>query len=862
MTVSELLRLCREKFNRIEVRYAHPTLYIIVIDNSLDGKSEEDRRSKLLANIELEEVELTKLENSSGVSVELVSEAEFEFELSFLSGREKDTHWLPLMDEKVRNSLPVLGPEQVNAIHFYGFKGGQARSTVLALLAKLLASEGYKILVVDVDIEAPSLDLLFDSVAFDVGTTLMGLCGWSDTVEPVTAFAPLGKEGKIDVIACRPRSENYDMDFAAFAVRASLDISIIREGIAKLKQHVLNMSTEQRYDLVLFDHRTGIAPSVLPALREWRGPTVVFVRPDGLSMQAENTFASLFSQNPENPGAFVSFSLDFDEGKTAKQNLALAPVQQLLQTLSEAIARGAEADASEVELLPPESLENYWVSWYADRALLTSVSPQVEMLLKVNIDSLRQLRDVLGITKAVDLSAMTIPREYKPRSPSGAVDQGWFIETPEINRLFLPHSTISYVTGRKGTGKTRIYKEMVKRGLGEPMFSAADFQGGGILSNSPLQHKLLDACEGDFRKFWWALLGICLESPSEHTEAQDGWEQLVTDWCNLPQAQRDERSTSYYASKAYAGRSKRTFLIDGIETAVPSSRLREFVEELLLFMLTIQSDSKLSAVVFVRLFLRADLLQASAQNIEQQTSLRRLELRWDSDGIFNFVLARIEQSAWFNKHFPPVCHLIGEKLDDIRAGRLGPSEYEPLLLSIFPKKLRRNNIQTITFFDSYFSDAGGDSKEGASFYPRLFEEFVHNIALISQAREDKKQDFLENGRLMHGVVLEAHAEATQTFIDGVTQELHGSLELDEDARRNAELVKQMIDSFEGLTTPFKFEETAQIVSGSIGGIDQNKVRAALQRMRDVGIFEAHPNRPGQWRAGRLYKSALRMKYQR
>lgn len=858
MTISEFLRSCRENFGRVEVEYAHPTLYIIVVDNSFNGDDGDARRAHFLAKMDIKEIELIKLENSSGVSVELVSDAQLENEFSFLKDREKDTHWLPLMDEKVRNSLPMPSPEAVSAVHFYGFKGGQARSTVLALLAKILAYEGYKILVVDVDIEAPSLDLLFDSVAFDVGATLMGLCGWSDAIEPMTAFAQ--KEGRIDVIACRPRTEIFDMDFAAFAVRAALDISIVREGIARLKRYVLKMPAEQRYDLVLFDHRTGIAPSVLPVLREWRGPTVVFVRPDGLSMQAVNTFASLFSQNPENPGAFVSFSLDFDEGKTAKRNLALASVQQLLQTLSTAIARGAEPEVSDQELLPPESLEKYWVSWYADRALLTSVSPQVDMLSKINIESLHQLRDVLGITKVSDLPTEVGSSKHRPRSPSGAVDQGWFIETPEINRLFLPNSTISYVIGRKGTGKTRIYKEMVKRRLGEPMLSAADFEGGGVLSNSPLQHQLLDACGQDFRKFWWSLLGICLES-SPHSTSED-LQRLVSGWCSMPKAQRDDKATSYYASKAYSRRPKRVFLIDGIETAVPSSRLREFIEELLLFMLTIQSDSKLSSAVFVRLFLRTDLLQGSIQNIEQQTSFRKLEIRWDSDGIFNFVLARIEQSEWFNKHFSEVCYKIGAKLDEVRAGRLESSEYETLLLSIFPKKLRRNNLQTITFLDTYFSDAGGDNKEGASFYPRLFEQFIHEIAEISKARESKKQEFIEDGRLMHGVVLEAHANATQTFIDGVRQELHGSLELDDDADKNAKLVKEMVAAFEGLPTPFKFEDTVEQVSISMGGVDRNKVRAALQRMRDVGIFEGHPSRPGEWRAGRLYKSALRMKYQR
>jgi MinD-like ATPase involved in chromosome partitioning or flagellar assembly len=857
MTIFEFLRACREKYTQVEVRYAHPTLYIVVVDEVFKNMSPEGRRAALAATLDVAEGEISHLENCSGISAELVCTDELDTDLYFLQGREKDTHWLPLMDSVVRETLQLPASELVPAVHFYGFKGGQARSTVLGLFAKFLASDGYKVLVIDVDVEAPSLDLLFDAAAFNVNSTLMGLCGWSDDFTPISAYAAHGTGGQIDVVPCRPRSENFDMDFAAFTVRASLDISIIRNGISKLKRHVAEMKAGERYDVVLFDHRTGIAPSVLPAIREWRGPTVVFVRPDGLSIQAEGAFASLFSQNPDNPGAFVSFSLDFDAGKAAIRDIRTEPVQRLLGTLSAAIAKGAEPDVDAEEIVPADSLDKYWISWYADRALLSSISPSVDELIKANVSSLKQLRDVLGVYKATN-TMPSVKRSGIVRSPSGNVDQGWFIETPEIARLFLPNSPISYVTGRKGTGKTRVHKEMVERRLAEPMLSAADFPYGGLLSVSPQQERLLDACGGDFKKFWWALLGICLES-SAHADAAE-WDILVDRWCLLPEDERNQRSSSYYIVKNYQSSPRRIFLIDGIETAVTSSKLRPFVEELLRFMLTIQSDSKLSSFVFVRLFIRSDLLHASAQNIEQQTSSRKLELYWDSDSIFNFVLARIEQSVWFNENFGDACARIGERLDDIRAGRLRSDEYEPLLLAIFPHKLRRNNIQTITFLDTYFSDAGGENKAGASFYPRLFEQFVSEVENISRNCADKGEPFIEDERLVHTIVLSAHAKAAQSFTEGVTQELSVSLELDDEQSRNMQLVKALVNSFEGLSTPFKFEPTVFKASTSLGGLDVNKIRAAMQRMRDVGIFETHPKRPGEWRAGRLYKAALRMKF--
>jgi hypothetical protein len=144
----------------------------------------------------------------------------------------------------------------------------------------------------------------------------------------------------------------------------------------------------------------------------------------------------------------------------------------------------------------------------------------------------------------------------------------------------------------------------------------------------------------------------------------------------------------------------------------------------------------------------------------------------------------------------------------------------------------------------------------------LFEQFLSKIESISKLYAEKSSQFVEDGRLVHTVVLEAHAEAAQLFTDGVTQELSVSLDLDEDQNRNTQLVRELMNAFEGLPTPFKFEATAAKIASTMGTLDVNKVRGAMQRMRDVGIFETHPKRPGEWRAGRLYKAALRMKFGR
>ena len=42
----------------------------------------------------------------------------------------------------------------------------------------------------------------------------------------------------------------------------------------------------------------------------------------------------------------------------------------------------------------------------------------------------------------------------------------------------------------------------------------------------------------------------------------------------------------------------------------------------------------------------------------------------------------------------------------------------------------------------------------------------------------------------------------------------------------------------------------------------SEIEATFDAMKEIGMFEQHPKLPDQWRVGRLFKSALKMKYSR
>lgn len=856
-TISSIVASAREAYPQaVELKYVHPTLYVICVDPQFESMQDEARREAFTAKTGLKWEVLSEPSLLSVLSILLLTQKEREQNYGFLDSSSAGHHWLPLFDCQQAQAQTARDAELPHAVHFYGYKGGQARSTVLAMTARQLADDGYRVLTVDADTEAPSLDVIFDVAANSSSQTVLGLLS-CDTVTPISAYVPQNSQGKIDLLACRPTSASYDMDFAAFALRTALDVSALEEGVRKLKPII------DTYDFVLFDHRSGLSISVLPIVAAYPGPVVICLRVDDQSRGADSLIDILLSQVRDIPGAYISFSLDPEDNREKMLTRHSERINKLLDKIGLAVERGSTDYSLPGQDLPPEDFGRYWVPWFHDRKFLEVRFPALADINEVNRSALLQLREVLGMTGKKGSSVASSHNSTRVRhalSPSGAEDEGVFIETPEIGRLFSANTSIAYIFGRKGTGKTRLLKELSTRGLGEPLIVAADAKGGGIPTGDAAFTDLAKTFANEPENLWWCILGAALDS---HTTQGPSFTDKIAEWEKGAISGNRPIRASEIASIASKQSKRRVFLIDGIETAFRSSKLIEFVEALFKFLLTVQSDTKISDRIQIRLFLRTDLAKRAIQNVEQQTSGRRLDLTWNTQSIFNFVLSRIGQLEWFQQNFPEAVEKIAANEDALKAGLIQAADYEPLLLEIFPRHMRRNNLQTLTFLKTYFSDAAGDNENRAAFYPRLFDAFLGYVANPQTLQHGvAPPTSIEDGHIHQALVLAAHDAASRRFLDEVKQELTVLLDLATSPTENEQQVTQLLAAFDGLSTPFQLDECVKKLSELLGRVESSRIREALHRMKEIGMFEDRPGYAGWWRAGRLFKSALRMKYVR
>ena len=863
----QILDKARSAYKLNEVRYIHPSLYLICQDEAFQGLESDDRRSLFFRRIDLNSEEVDSSFSAGGVILHLLTAAERKGEFSFLEIAPASHHWMEFLtgsDGLVNLNKVLTTP----IIHFYGFKGGQARSTVLAMLSKHFADDGYRVLAVDADIEAPSLHAVFETRVIKPESTLLGCVQFDLRSVPQPVYLPKASasRGQVDLIACKPSGPEYDLDLASFALKSALNPGLVQSGFEKI------LKSSASYDAILVDHRSGLASSVLPVIAAFPGPVVVCLRLDEQSDEADAYFEVLFHQNSEAPGLFVSFSLDPDDSREKLIGRNRPRVDLLLSSLGEAIVRGAaktDADGRTDESLEidPEDLLGYWVPWFHDRSFLAKGLPLVENILADNKNSLSKIRELLGLQaskKSVPVVATHPTRpigETRQLTNSGNTDQGLLIQTEALRKLVAPNTPYTYVLGRKGTGKTRLVRALVDKKLGRPLLVADDFpQQDGVISSNPRFKDLTDLLpSGDSEKLWWVLLDT-VASTSDQTARQaslDTWLRKIRE--GGPSTVSVSEITQNIAKNSQS----QVFLIDGVETAFSSVKMSEFVEGLFRFLSAIQSNSHLNQKLTVRLFIRTDLARIAVENVEQQIEGRSLDLLWDTQSILNFALTRICDLPWFKVQFAKTTGAIEGELDRLADGAVSEIECNAYLLEIFPIKVRRNNLLTLTFLKDYFSEGLGES---ASFYPRIYDTFLRSIADPSiMGPTGARTQQIEDGRVAQPLIVAAHDYASKEYLKQVAAELKNLLRLSDQPQDNQHYVDSLIEAFQGLPTPFKFDDCVTEVSGKMNDsftIEKERIRDALQQMKRVGIFENRPGYAGWWRAGRLFKNSLGMKYVR
>ena len=505
-------------------------------------------------------------------------------------------------------------------------------------------------------------------------------------------------------------------------------------------------------------------------------------------------------------------------------------------------------------------MEFNWVDWYFDRALLDSTLPDVSKLQNDNIQALRKLRDVLGLPthkREDSLLKSTSNNQPLTLSLSGARDKGAFIHIPDVERLFVKGSPITYILGRKGTGKTRLLREVAFRKMGIPVLVAADEDKFSALRSQSAEAQAWVASAENPSVFWWSLIRLALENAA-------GLPDAIT--MALAEGKKPADFANPLEIKNYLllSQEQRVFLIDGLETLVPAGETKAFVAGLFAVMNMVQNDTALSSKLIIRTFMREDLSSDSVQNIEQQMEGRVLRLKWSASSILNFAVSRLPLLPWISKTFPDVIADIERHSKEIQRSSLSEEDATELLLRVFPDRLRRNNLLTSTFLRLYFSDAGGDNTNMATFYPRLYLYFLQKLDEL--ALKDDNPLSGANPRLNSSLLNRAYDQASTIFIEETKQELVYLLSLNvagnkDETGNNQSNVAQFITAFDGVSTPFVLDKLVAQLKEKTQFTDQS-IRESLQRMKNLRMFEERPGYPGSWRVGQLYKMGLRMKYAR
>lgn len=857
ITLNNLLKKIHAAFPIVQFKFLHPSLYIICTDEFFSGRSEEARLEELSRKIVIPPEELEEAVTASGSVLVLTSASELESNYGFLETAPTASHWLEyLAGATIR---PGKNPP-VPVVHFYGYKGGQGRSTILAMLSQSLAEDGYKVLAIDADIEAPSLQSIFDGAATTLESTLLGCTSFNLKPEPITVFVPKSGIGRIDMIACRPSDTDYDLDSANFALRSALDPEALQLAVGRILDYA-----KDQHDIVLIDHRTGLSASAVPLIATYPGPVVICLRLDEQSDRASAYFDVLFKLNPSNPGLFVSFSLDPEESIRSMMGKHQNKIIDLLQSISDSfklLEVDINGQPSEINVPEADEMLNYWIPWFHDRSFFGKRLPSFSSILSDNQKSMANIRDILGVSTPIENTEDTLPppasdTNERELSGSGNKDFGPLIEADALRQLRIPSSPIVYISGRKGTGKTRLLRALAEEGRGEPLLVAEDYpHPKGLLSNDVILSDLASRCMEDSVKFWW----ILLDSSLPNNDRKEQQERLKASLSKIEKDGLNSISISSIRDKITLFESKRIMLIDGVETAFSPSQTNVFVEALFRFLSTTQTDASINHRLVIRLFIRTDLVEGARENIEQQLENRWIKLAWDTETILNFVLARIGSIPWFKKEFPAVTTEIARQMPQLIQGAVKEDQCGTLLLQIFPEKIRRNNLGTLTFLKNYFSDGQGDR---ASFYPRVYDSFLRYIANGGPVGVRNTRLQVENNRVAQDLIFEAHANACKDYLSQVKDELKNMLELAVNPVSNTERISELLDGFNGMLTPFDLDETIAKLGVKITPkIEDSILRKALIQMKRVGIFEDRPEYPGQWRVGRLFKSSLGMRYNR
>ncbi len=515
---------------------------IAVVSIGFEGRSPQERRAVVLAGLEELHVEW----------MDLLTPEEREWAGPLPLDTDLDD--LPLWPEALARSglaedtkQPVVFASDLDAdlpppivVTFYSLRGGVGRSTALAYTAQILASRGRKVVCVDMDLEAPGLAALFGREK-DIGEGL-GL------VHALTAL-DRGEEPDLSTYLLR-LSESNDL-YCLPAGRPDANYARLlryidpgawyREERNPLRQLVELLSKRLPFtpDVVLLDARTGMTALSGPLLFDLSDMAVIvfFPHPQTATGTAALVRALLAARTRR----------DFN-------NHMLTPEPRFL------VSPVPASRAPEVV----RRYEHRAIEWIADwLSVLEGRRQGQSVLVEAELTHFIPYREVIATSDTI-LSDPDMWRDYEPvaewierflpaesevRVPvtlatlkprileemkfsAGTAEeqqsfQETFVETALMAKAISPD--IPLVLGRKGTGKTAVFRRLLEDPPGKSIAVLAPGRLRGqrpwMLSADGFQavEEMLQRTATDWRQFWTAYIATAcfLSSPSSAAPPQE-----------------------------------------------------------------------------------------------------------------------------------------------------------------------------------------------------------------------------------------------------------------------------------------------------------------------------------------------------
>lgn len=505
-------------------------LNLTIVSDQFIHQSLPERKAKILNIIQKSITEELKISITPGfLSLYTVEEAKI---LQLVSPQTQSTEtpqtwqdlaiWAanPQNQELIKKNKPRI-PRTVT---FYSFKGGVGRTTALAHVSWILAQRGRKVVVVDLDLEAPGLSTTFklnpqpESGIIDYFYERVYLpAGLEPSILITQIF------GEVKIANSKGRLFVVPAGFLSLDYIAKLDdlraSSIINHTENIWTTFCQEINDHLKPDILLVDSRTGINQWGALSLLQAADDVIIFLFPNEQNRQGIELLIESI-QDLKNINFVFTPVPDVTESGLEK----VKPIwQDLYKRLNKEEERDAEnedeLDDSPLEIpeplviayLPPIALADQYpvpalLDYYTRIANL--IDEETDELHRESI--LTSLKGRWSIIKDLHFP------EVDAADPKQNLDL-LFQKTTDFDK-FLDDTTC-LIRGRKGTGKTALYwlllqhsnvaKELAHGRLNNTIF----FSGhGGFDSSRPTReaftiiHKKLKVEQARWESFWSAYL--------------------------------------------------------------------------------------------------------------------------------------------------------------------------------------------------------------------------------------------------------------------------------------------------------------------------------------------------------------------